>query len=519
MTTFMNEIQKRSKTASAPGLPQPTTKVGPSVKRTITYTDLAEDKSALETFTKGQKLFLVLMAVALIIGFAINFLLTLQLMVAGLSLFYFFDGVFNFYIIYKSLQNDTTLSFNPAQLATLRDEELPIYTILCPLYREAKVLPSFVRAITALDWPKDRLDVLILLEEDDTETITAAKNANLPSYFKPIIVPQSQPKTKPKACNYGLTKAKGDYLVIYDAEDIPDPLQLKKAYLGFQVIDDNIICLQAKLNYFNPTQNILTRLFTAEYSLWFDVVLPGLQSLETNIPLGGTSNHFKTEVLRELQGWDPFNVTEDCDLGTRLFMEGYKTAIIDSTTLEEANSKAGNWLRQRSRWIKGYMQTYLVHMRHPITLFKRQGYHALLFQLIIGGKIAFMFINPLLWLVTISYFVFYHYVGSAIEALYAPLIYYMAVFSLAFGNFICFYFYMVGLAKRDHWGLIKYVFFIPFYWLMASTAAFLALYQLITKPHYWEKTVHGLNTDHVDEPQPQIIPTYKPAINYQEISR
>jgi len=164
--------------------------------------------------------------------------------------------------------------------------------------------------------------------------------------------------------------------------------------------------LQAKLNYFNPRQNLLTKLFTAEYSLWFDMILPGLQSIETFIPLGGTSNHFRRKDLLELKGWDPFNVTEDCDLGIRIFKEKKKTAIIDSVTLEEANSDLGNWLRQRSRWIKGYIQTYLVAMRHPVSFFREHGIHALIFQLLVGGKTAFVFINPLLWLATISYFVF-----------------------------------------------------------------------------------------------------------------
>jgi hypothetical protein len=306
-------------------------------------------------------------------------------------------------------------------------------------------------------------------------------------------VPDSQPKTKPKACNYGLTQASGEYLVIYDAEDIPDPLQLKKSFLAFQKVESNVICLQAKLNYHNPYQNILTRLFTAEYSLWFDVTLTGLQSISTTIPLGGTSNHFRTKDLLALEGWDPFNVTEDCDLGIRLFHEGFKTAIIDSTTLEEANSDVRNWIRQRSRWIKGYMQTYLVHMRNPIDLVKNQGWHSMVFQLVVGGKIAFIFINPFLWVMTISYFVFRPLIGEAIESLYPVYIFYMAGFSLIFGNFLFMYYYMIGVAKREQWSLMKFVFLVPFYWLMVSWAGMIGLYQLIVKPHYWEKTIHGLH--------------------------
>src|SRR3989337_845730 len=257
---------------------------------------------------------------------------------------------------------------------------------------------------------------------------------------------------------------------------MPDPLQLKKAYLAFLSAPNNIACLQAKLNYYNSSQNLLTRFLTAEYSLWFDITLTGLQSLNSTIPLGGTSNHFKTQILRDLQGWDPFNVTEDADLGIRLFKKGYKTAVIDSTTLEEANSHVGNWIRQRSRWIKGYMQTYLVHMRKPSYFIRENGIHAFVFQLTVGGKVAFLFINPVLWVATISYFALYAIVGPAIESLYPPIVFYMAVFSLVFGNFLCIYYYMIGCAKREHWGLIKYIFLIPAYWLMASIAAFVALY-------------------------------------------
>ncbi|MCK5061410.1 glycosyltransferase, partial [Candidatus Parcubacteria bacterium] len=344
-----------------------------------------------------------------------------------------------------------------------------------------------------------KLDVMLLLEENDQETINAAEFIGLPEYVRTIIIPHSNPKTKPKACNYGLSMARGKYVVIYDAEDEPDPAQLKKAYLGFLSSPDDIRCLQAKLNYYNSRQNLLTRLFTAEYSLWFDVVLPGLQTIGTSIPLGGTSNHFRTKDLLELEGWDPFNVTEDCDLGVRIFKRGYKTAIIDSVTLEEANSQAMNWLRQRSRWIKGYMQTYLVHMRQPVKFIKESGIHAFIFQLVVGGKVAFMIINPFLWLTTIAYFAFYSLVGQGIEALYPPLVFYIAATSLIVGNFLYIYYYMIGCARRGHWGLIKYVFFIPVYWLMVSVAAVIAFYQLLTKPHYWEKTQHGL---HIKAPAP-----------------
>ncbi len=462
-------------------------------QRFITHSTLTHRKTALHTISRGQKRALLALLLLVLMGIVLNAKETAIIVVAILSFVYFVDVIFNFFLILKSLHSPPELEFDPKTIDALRDENVPIYTILCPLYKEAHILPGFMEAMDKLDWPKDKLDIILLFEADDQETIDTVKNMAMPSHFRVVIVPDSQPKTKPKACNYGLNLARGEYVVIYDAEDIPEASQLKKAYLGFQTVGQNVKCLQAKLNYYNPHQNWLTRFFTAEYSLWFDVILTGLQSIQTNIPLGGTSNHFRTKDLIDLRGWDPFNVTEDCDLGIRLFKEGYKTAIINSTTLEEANSNAKNWLRQRSRWIKGYMQTYLIHMRHPLEFVRSQGWHALLFQLTIGGKLAFILINPILWVLTISYFALYTYVGPTIESLYPSLVFYMAVTSLIFGNFMFIYYYMIGCAKREHWTVIKWVYLIPIYWLMVSIAGAIALYQLIVKPHYWEKTVHGLH--------------------------
>ncbi len=461
--------------------------------RYITHTQLPHHTSAIHTISWWQR-GLALSFVGLC-AYAIFFhSMTLAIgIMAVLSTIYFTDVMFNLVLVLRSLQFPPEISSTPEELSALKDKDLPTYTILCPLYKEAHMVPHFVESIAKLEWPKDKLDVILLLEEDDKQTIAAAQLMNLPSFVRILVVPDSLPKTKPKACNYGLSHAKGEYLVIFDAEDAPDPLQLKKVYAAFQKTPPEIKCIQAKLNYYNSSQNLLTRFFTAEYSLWFDVILTGLQSFQTTIPLGGTSNHFRTADLLRLQGWDPFNVTEDCDLGVRLFKQGARTAIVDSVTLEEANSDLGNWIRQRSRWIKGYMQTYLLHMRNPLELTRAYGWHSLIFQLTVGGKIAFLLINPLMWLLTVTYFVLYAQMGAAIEALFPSVIFYMAAISLVFGNFLFIYYYMIGLAKREQWSLLKYVLLVPFYWLAASYAAMIALYQLIVKPHYWEKTIHGLH--------------------------
>lgn len=464
----------------------------------VTHSHLPSGKSAIRVLERQQSIFILAVMGITALGLIINGKATLITIIAVLSIIYFVDILFSLYTLLKSLHFPPELSISDEKISALKDADLPVYSIMAPLYKEASVLPHFLESIEAMDYPKDKLDVMLLLEENDEETISKAKELDLPGYVRLLIVPHSLPKTKPKACNYGLNFAKGEYIVVYDAEDKPDPQQLKKSYIGFKTLGYKYACLQSKLNYYNTHQNLLTRLFTAEYSLWFDLILPGLQTIETAIPLGGTSNHFRTADLRRINGWDPFNVTEDCDLGVRLFKLGKKTAIIDSVTYEEANSKIGNWLRQRSRWIKGYFQTYFVHMRNPWEFVREHGIHAFIFQLVIGLRISFILINPILWAMTIAYFTLYPYVGPQIEALFPPVIFYIAVSSAVFGNFIYLYNYMIGAAKRGTWSVIKFVFLMPFYWLMTSLAATMAFYQLIVKPHYWEKTVHGLNLKKVN---------------------
>jgi len=471
--------------------------IGYKNRKYITHTTLPHIESALRTWSGGQ-IFVLLAFVYLIVVLTFYTpLLGARIFVTVLSVLYFADTVFNLFLVLRSISKPVEITFTYKRLRNINESKLPIYSILCPLYQEAMIVPQFLKAIAKMDWPKNKLDVMLLLEENDNETIEAIGRMPLPYYVRKIIVPHSSPKTKPKACNYGLSFARGELLVVFDAEDVPEPLQLKKAYLGFSTLPKNIRCLQAKLNYYNPHQNFLTRLFTAEYSLWFDLTLTGLQSLNSAIPLGGTSNHFRTADLRQLKGWDTFNVTEDADLGIRLFKKGYKTAIIDSTTLEEANSVASNWFRQRSRWIKGYIQTYFVHMRDFPRFVRENGViHALIFQLTIGGKLLFLFINPFMWLVIFSYFIFYEHTATVIELVYYPPISYIAVLSLVFGNFLFLYYYMVACANRNQWSLVKYIFLIPIYWVMMSYAGFIALYQLFFRPHYWEKTIHGFHLGH-----------------------
>lgn len=397
---------------------------------------------------------------------------------------------FKFWASLRGARMENVARTDPAALAALDDEALPRYTVLVPVYKEANIVANLIGNLGALDYPAHLLEVLILVEEDDTETRPAAEAANPPSHFRFITVPAGQPQTKPKACNVGLEFATGELLVIYDAEDKPEPDQLKKAVLAFREAGEDLVCVQAALNYFNADENPLTRMFTLEYSFWFDYMLPGLEYGRLAIPLGGTSNHFRVSGLRRLGGWDPFNVTEDADLGIRASAEGFRVGVIDSTTYEEANTSYPNFVRQRSRWIKGYMQTTLVHLRNPFRLVRIAGLRQTLsFLFLVGGTPATFLAVPLLYAVfALSLLAD----PATLEFLFPGWVLWLSLFNLGVGSALMIYVSMMGAFKRRRYGLVLWGLANPFYWLLHSIAAYKALWQLITKPHYWEKTAHGL---------------------------
>ena len=450
------------------------------------------DECASRTLDTGQKVFLVLLLLGAVAGVGFAPVPTLIAVNAFFILFYILQSVYKFYLVWRSLGRQPEALVSADDMASVPEAELPTYTILIPLYHEAEVLGKLVKGLCELDYPADKLEIQLLLEEDDRETIEAVEAMDLPPRFREVVVPDSYPKTKPKACNYGLELASSEMLVIYDAEDIPERDQLRKAACAFRKTPRNVVCLQAKLNYFNQRQNLLTRWFTAEYSVWFDLFLPGLTSSRAPIPLGGTSNHFKVGPLKQLGGWDPFNVTEDCDLGVRLHKHGYRTAMIDSTTWEEANSNFWGWIRQRSRWVKGYIQTYLVHTRHPFRLLRQLGLRSWFsFQMTVGGSIVCFLLNPVYWLLTVLWVL----TGAEIiSAMFPTPIYVAGVFCLLVGNFVFVYLNVAGCMNRGYYDLVKHAVITPLYWLMMSWAAYKAVGQLIVNPHYWEKTKHGLDT-------------------------
>lgn len=466
---------------------------------------LVEDQpqnSAKTTFTVPQLITAGIIAVILILGILLSWIKTFIVINILLQIVYLSITLMKFSILLKGTKENSQIYIDDEAVKKIDEKELPIYTILIPLYKEKGIAEKLCNSIEKLNYPKQKLDVRLLLEEDDIGTQEVIKALNLPAYYKILIVPESFPKTKPKACNYGLIRARGEYVVIYDAEDIPDADQLKKVYLAFKKLPKKNICIQCKLNYFNSNQNILTKWFTQEYSMWFEILLPGVVNLNIPVPLGGTSNHFKTDYLKQVGAWDPYNVTEDADLGVRLFKEGYTTSVLDSHTWEEANSKFFNWIRQRSRWIKGYMQTWFVHMRNPVTLFKELGFRGFFgFQAMIFASFLLPLANPFLWIMMILWFLTK---TSWIPELFPGPTYYISAFLLILGNFIFVYSNVIGMfwvindmeKKKQRvfsYGMIKYALLTPIYWSFSSISGIKALWQLIHNPFHWEKTEHGLS--------------------------
>lgn len=415
---------------------------------------------------------------------------TARMFVLLSTVFYLVFALYKLLLIRFSVSHQAEITIAPEDLAALADELLPVYSILVPVYREPECIAHLVTALNALDYPAHKKDVQLLLEGDDADTLAAVEKITLPPGFRVTLIPPSEPRTKPKACNIGLAEARGDYLVIYDAEDHPEPDQLKKAVAAFGRVGPDTICLQSKLNFYNPRQNALTRWFTAEYCSWFDLALPGLGALGAVIPLGGTSNHFVTAKLRELLGWDAYNVTEDCDLGVRIYRKGYRSHMLDTTTWEEACSSPRFWIRQRTRWLKGYIQTYFVHMRNPLRLLRELGPAGFLhFQILVGGVVFSFLINPLYWILAILWFCLRI---EALAALFPGMVFAVGALCLFAGNFIFIYTGAVACYRRGYYDLVKHALLTPVYWVLMSVSSWRAFLQFFSKPFYWEKTRHGL---------------------------
>lgn len=444
---------------------------------------------ATEVLCRWQKYFLILLVIFLALWAIFDWRQELLVVNFVLTVFYLVSTLHRLYTIHLALKRSTELQFTAEEMKyPPNGKEWPKYLVILPMYREGEVLPELISSLEKLEYPKDRLEIRLLIEEDDDETRSVAESMDLQHPFKIILIPASEPRTKPKACNIGIEDAEADFLVIYDAEDKPDPDQLRKAVWSFHTSPDNVACIQGKLAYYNHDWNLLTRCFTVEYTTWYNLILPGLDQLHAPLPLGGTSNHFKMGVLREMGAWDEYNVTEDCDLGIRLFDAGWHTRVMESTTWEQACPKIPLWIAQRSRWAKGYMQTYFVHTRDIIGLHKRLGFwNSIHFHLFIGGNTFSQLINPFYWVMTLMWLVFR---PTGMQEFFPLPIFVMGSICLFAGNFIFAYSSVIACVRRGTGFLASTSLIMPLYWILMSIGAWKGTLQLFHKPHHWEKTQH-----------------------------
>lgn len=376
-----------------------------------------------------------------------------------------------------------------ARLEPVDQAELPVYSVLVTLYRETEVVPQLLTALGRLQWPRSKLEIKLICEADDHATLSLLRTCPLRPCIEIIEVPPAAPRTKPKALAYGLPLCSGEFVTLYDAEDRPHPLQLLEAWQRFRAADEDLACLQAPLLVDNGAASVLSRMFAFEYAALFRGILPWMARRRLALPLGGTSNHFRRSALIAVGGWDAYNVTEDADLGLRLARFGYRTGTITRPTLEEGPEELSAWLPQRVRWYKGYLQTWLVHMRNPLLTWRQLGTGSFVtMQILFPAMLVSALIHPI-FLGSALYAVAMLSLGDPIDGGAAAMV------ALAFVNIAMGYAAFLAIGARTLTGeerkaLGSIAVLTPFYWLLLSLAAWMALWEFYRRPHHWNKTPH-----------------------------
>ena len=381
------------------------------------------------------------------------------------------------------------LARQPAPLHPPHMHRLPIISVMVPLFHEHDIAERLVARLGRLNYPRELLDILLVVEETDTTTRVALAGAALPRWMRVVTVPSGPIKTKPRALNYGLAFCRGKVIGVWDAEDMPEPDQLHIVARRFAETGPEVACLQGILDYYNPRTNWLSRCFTIEYAAWFRAMLPGLARLGLVVPLGGTTLFFRREALEKLGGWDAHNVTEDADLGIRLARHGYRTELIATVTHEEANCRAVPWVKQRSRWLKGYAMTWAVHMRNPARLWRELGPMRFFgLQILILGALSQYLLAPLLWSCWLILFGFWH----PISAIMSPALENLLLFAFVMTEIVNITVGAWAVRGPEHRHLIPWVPSLNLYFPLGALAGWKAIYEVISRPFYWDKTMHGV---------------------------
>ena len=369
-------------------------------------------------------------------------------------------------------------------------QKRPRVSILIPLYKEDKVIPALLDAMERLTYPKELLDIKILLEENDETTRAALNKATLPHWAEIRVVPADIIQTKPRAMNYALPFCTGSIIGIYDAEDRPDPDQINKVVDHLATAPPDVVAVQCNLDFYNTDKNWLSRCFTIEYAAWFRVIMRGMQRMGLPLPLGGTSVFMRRAALERIGGWDAHNVTEDADLGMRLARFGYRCEMVNSTTWEEANNVPIGWIKQRSRWIKGFMLTWITHMRRPAELLQELGMAGFFgFQIVLLGTFTTFLLAPVFWVMWLVLFG----LDLPLMALMPAWFWQFAVLALLLSEGIMVSIAITAIVIKRKYSLLPFVLTMPLYWPLGTIAAYKALFEVVTKPFYWDKTTHGLD--------------------------
>ncbi|MFP4508687.1 MAG: glycosyltransferase family 2 protein [Spirochaetaceae bacterium] len=456
---------------------------------TSTHARKRPDESAKRVLSRGQLVGILMLLAAVVAGISTTGLPLLHALILLSSAVYVGVIAFRFFASASGNLDSIVVDVSPEEAQESSAVDLPVYTILLPLYREPSAVSRLVQGVKRLDYPPHKLDVILLLEEDDLQTQAAVEDAQVPAYWTVLRVPLGYPRTKARACNYGLHFARGTYCVVYDAEDLPDHDQLRKTVAAFARASSATMCFQSLLRYTGTNHNVLTRLFSMEYHYLFDFMTPGLYAMSLPVPVAGSSNHFNTDKLRALGAWDAYNTTEHIDLGIRIAVERQSVGVLRSTTYEDANGAVWNWIRQRTRRLKGQLHTFLIYNRNPVKTLRNLGIRGWLgFMLFVGGTPLVYLAAPVLWAVVV--FGLLARAGMLLPVI-TPLVMYLSVTSLMLGNVLSVYMLMLGSFHRRQYRLIPYAILTPAYQVLHSLAAWRALWQLFRRPHFWDKTDHN----------------------------
>jgi len=456
-----------------------------SKRATTLLLESQPELSAQSTLARWQRFGIVLTPILLIAGLIFLPSAVMTFCLCMVILYFVASAILKGALMVASLTN------KQGKQTGVERELTPVVTLFLPVHKEDRAIETLVSELKKLDYPAEKLDVKFLTEANDFKTRDVLACLDLPQHFSVLKIPISDPQTKPKAMNYALPFARGEIIGIYDAEDAPEPDQIRKAVAALDAADNRTVCVQSRLNHFDATETFISRMASLEYTLWFDMLLRGLSNLKLPVPLGGTSLFIRTDALKAIDGWDPYNVTEDADLGVRLARKGWRAEVIDSTTWEEPPIGFKQWTGQRSRWIKGFMVTWLVHMRNPKLLFKQLGFgQALAINImLLDGFVAFL-LQPFFmlalgwWIIT----------GSApwFTSLTPPLATAIAA-TFIIGHLFIFIATVIAVTRR--FGIIRALWspLLWVYWQLATIPAYRALREMFGQQTVWRKTAHGLS--------------------------